>query len=192
MSETKNINLLKATGIVRRIDELGRIVIPKEIRRTLRLREGDPVEIYTGENGEIILRKYSVMSDLNEFAVQFADSLAKTAGYPTCITDRDAVVAVSGISKKDFSGKRITRELEQAMEDRSTFIAKDNRSDYFPILEDVGGDKIMSYVVTPIISHGDPVGSVIMFSPDNKKSLGDTEAKLTQSAAAVIGRQLEQ
>ncbi|HIU29335.1 MAG TPA: AbrB/MazE/SpoVT family DNA-binding domain-containing protein [Candidatus Egerieisoma faecipullorum] len=192
MSEARNINLLKATGIVRRIDELGRIVIPKEIRRTLRLREGDPVEIYTGENGEIILRKYSVMSDLNEFAVQFADSLAKTAGYPTCITDRDSVVAVSGISKKDFTGKRITRQLEQAMEDRSTFIAKDKKNDYFPILEGVGGDKIMSYVVTPIISHGDPVGSVIMFSPDNKNTLGDTEAKLTQSAAAVIGRQLEQ
>lgn len=106
MSEARNINLLKATGIVRRIDELGRIVIPKEIRRTLRLREGDPVEIYTGENGEIILRKYSVMSDLNEFAVQFADSLAKTAGYPTCITDRDAVVAVSRHFKEGFYRKK--------------------------------------------------------------------------------------
>ena len=139
---------MKATGIVRRIDDLGRVVIPKEIRRTLRLREGDPVEIYTGENGEIILRKYSVMSDLNEFAVQFADSLAKTAGYPTCITDRDSVVAVSGISKKDFTGKRITRQLEQAMEDRSTFIAKDKKNDYFPILEGVG-NCILGYADGP-------------------------------------------
>lgn len=192
MSDVKSANLLKATGIVRRIDELGRIVIPKEIRRTLRLREGDPVEIYTGEKGEIILRKYSVMGDLNEFAVQFAESLAKTAGYPTCITDRDSVVAVSGISKKDFNGKRITKQLELAMEDRSTYIAKNIKDDYFPILEDISSDKMMSFVVTPIISHGDPVGSVIMFSPDTKGSLGDTEAKLTQSAAAVIGKQLEQ
>lgn len=183
---------MKATGIVRRIDELGRIVIPKEIRRTLRLREGDPVEIYTGENGEIVLRKHSVMGDLNEFALQFADSLAKTAGYPTCITDRDSVVAVSGVSKKDFSGKRITRQLEQAMEDRTTFMAPDRRTDFFPILEDVSGDKMMSFVGTPIISNGDPVGSVIMFSPDTGKTIGDTEAKLTQSAAAVLGKQLEQ
>lgn len=182
---------MKATGIVRRIDELGRIVIPKEIRRTLRLREGDPVEIYMGENGEIILHKYSVMSDLNEFALQFADSLYKTAGYPTCITDRDAVVAVSGIPKKEFTGKRITHQLEEAMEDRSTYISKDRKTDFFPILEDVGGDKMTSFVVTPIISHGDPVGSVIMFSPDTRKSLGETEAKLTQSAASVLGKQLE-
>ena len=132
------------------------------------------------------------MSDLNEFALQFADSLAKTAGYPTCITDRDSVVAVSGVSKKDFSGKRITRQLEQAMEDRTTFIAPDRRTDFFPILEDISGDKMMSFVGTPIISHGDPVGSVIMFSPDTRKTIGDTEAKLTQSAAAIIGKQLEQ
>ena len=183
---------MKATGIVRRIDELGRIVIPKEIRRTLRLREGDPVEIYTGENGEIVLRKHSVMGDLNEFALQFADSLAKAAGYPTCITDRDYVVAVSGVPKKEFSGKRITKQLEQAMEDRMTFIAPDQRTDFFPILEDVTKDKMMSFVGTPIISHGDPIGSVIMFSHDTKKSIGDTEAKLTQSAAAIIGKQLEQ
>ena len=182
---------MKATGIVRRIDELGRIVIPKEIRRTLRLREGDPVEIYMGENGEIILHKYSVMGDLNEFALQFADSLYKTAGYPTCITDRDAAVAVSGIPKKEFTGKRITHQLEEAMEDRATYISKDRKTDFFPILEDVGGDKMTSFVVTPIISHGDPVGSVIMFSPDTRKSLGETEAKLTQSAASVLGKQLE-
>ncbi len=182
---------MKATGIVRRIDELGRIVIPKEIRRTFRLREGDPVEIFTGENGEIILHKHSVISDLNDFALHFADSLSKTAGYPTCITDRDAVVAVSGISKKEFNGKRITKQLEEAMEDRATYISRDSRTDFFPILEDVNGDKMTSFVVTPIISHGDPIGSVIMFSPDTRKSMGDTEAKLTQSAAAIIGKQLE-
>ena len=132
------------------------------------------------------------MGDLNEFALQFADSLAKTAGYPTCITDRDFVVAISGASKKEFNGKRITRQLEQAMEDRITFIAPDQKTDFFPILEDINKDKMMSFVGTPIISHGDPVGSVIMFSPDTKKSIGETEAKLTQSAAAIIGKQLEQ
>ena len=92
---------MKATGIVRRIDDLGRIVIPKEIRRTLRIREGDPLEIYTDKEGEVILKKYSPIGEMSEFASQFADSLNQTSGHISCISDRDSIIAVSGASKKD-------------------------------------------------------------------------------------------
>ena len=96
---------MKATGIVRRIDDLGRIVIPKEIRRTLRIRETDPLEIYTENTGEIVLKKYSPVGELSQFARDYAESLAATTGQIICITDREQIVAVSGTVKKDFMSK---------------------------------------------------------------------------------------
>ena len=93
---------MKATGITRKIDELGRIVIPKEIRRTLRIREGTPLEIFTEKNGEIILRKYSPMGELVAFAGQYADSLAQTTGMQVCITDLEQVIAAAGGAKKEY------------------------------------------------------------------------------------------
>ena len=89
---------MKATGIVRRIDDLGRVVVPKEIRRTLRIREGDPLEIFTDREGEIILKKYSPIGELGQFAGQYAESLAKTSGCLACVTDRDHVIAAAGLS----------------------------------------------------------------------------------------------
>ncbi len=183
---------MKATGIVRRIDDLGRVVIPKEIRRTLRIREGDPLEIYTGEDGGVILRKYSAIGELSDFAAQYAESLSKTSGYITCITDRDSVIAVSGAPKKDFLDKKISMELERVMEERATIVAKTATEGLIPVLEETGTEKYTSQVITPIIAHGDPIGAVIMLATDAKTSMGDVESKLTQSAAGVLGRQLEQ
>ena len=114
---------MKATGIVRRIDDLGRVVIPKEIRRTLRLREGTPLEIFTDREGEIILKKYSPMMELTTFAVQYAEAMAQSTGLLVCITDRDQVIAVAGGAKKDLLQRNISRQLEQAINERNTVMA---------------------------------------------------------------------
>ena len=111
---------MKATGIVRRIDDLGRVVVPKEIRRTLRLREGTPLEIFTDREGEIILKKYSPMMELNAFAGQYADAMAQSTGLLVCITDRDQVVAAAGGAKKDFFQKPISRALEHVIQEQRT------------------------------------------------------------------------
>ena len=182
---------MKATGIVRRIDDLGRVVIPKEIRRTLHIREGDPLEIFTMEDGSIILKKYSALGELTDFASGYAESLAKASGHPTFITDRDAIVAVSGASKRDFLSKRISRKLETLMEERSTFLVKSKSDGPIPIVED-DEHSYTSQVITPIVVHGDAIGSVIIFEDEGKTPLGELEKKLTQSAAGVLEKQLEQ
>ena len=113
---------MKATGIVRRIDDLGRVVIPKEIRRTLRIREGDPLEIFTDREGEIILKKYSPIGELGTFAKEYAESLAQTAGHITCIVDKDQIIAVSGGGKKEFFEKHISSEMENCINIRRSAI----------------------------------------------------------------------
>jgi AbrB family transcriptional regulator (stage V sporulation protein T) len=183
---------MKATGIVRRVDELGRIVIPKEIRRTLHIKNGDPLEIYTTESGGVILKKYSALKDLSDFAAQYADSLAKTSGHTLMITDRDVVVAVSGASKREYLDKKISRALENIMEDRDTVINKGHSDRTVNILEDKDSEIFSSQVITPILAHGDAIGTVMMLSADKKATFGELETKLTQSAATIIGRQLEQ
>ena len=107
---------MKATGIVRRIDDLGRVVIPKEIRRTLRIREGDPLEIFTDREGEVILKKYSPIGELSAQATQYSESLAQTTGLMVCVADRDTVIAAAGGAKKDYLGKPISKQLEDAIQ----------------------------------------------------------------------------
>ena len=116
---------MKATGIVRRIDDLGRVVIPKEIRRTLRIREGDPLEIYTEKDGEVIFKKYSPMGDLGEFAGQICESIGKNTGYIAAVCDRDAIIAVHGVQKRELLDKRCSQELEQLMELRRSYRYQD-------------------------------------------------------------------
>jgi AbrB family transcriptional regulator (stage V sporulation protein T) len=184
---------LKATGIVRRIDDLGRIVIPKEIRRTLRIREGDPLEIFTDKEGEIILKKYSPIGELGDFATQYAESLYKTSGHITCITDRDMIIAVSGGSKKDFMDKSLSSEVEKIIEEKSVLIVKSRDEKTITITADESPDKrYTSQVVSPIIAEGDPIGSVIFLSTDPNAHMGELEAKLAQSAAGFLGKQMEQ
>ena len=186
----KEVNDLKATGIVRRIDDLGRVVIPKEIRRTLRIREGDPLEIFTDREGEVIFKKYSPIGELGEFAVQYAETLSKTSGHTVCITDKDTVIAVSGAPKKDFAEKRISSELEKVMEEKTSFFLKVGDTKRLPVVD--GGDKYMAGVIAPIISEGDAIGTVIMVSDDGGSPMGEVEQKLAQSAAGFLGKQMDQ
>ena len=113
---------MKATGIVRRIDDLGRVVIPKEIRRTMRIREGDPLEIYTTKEGEVIFKKYSLLGGLEDFAAQFCDTLSRSTDFTAAVTDRDAIIAVAGVGKRELLGKTISEPLERIMEDRQVWL----------------------------------------------------------------------
>ena len=181
---------MKATGIVRRIDDLGRVVIPKEIRRTLRIREGAPLEIYTGKDGEVIFKKYSPVGELSEFAGDYAETLAKTSGYPICITDMDNVIAVSGIPKRELTDKKISTDIERIMEEKTSFVCRGTEKRTVPVIE--GSEKYSAGVVAPIISEGDTIGSVVFFSNEQQPKMSEIEEKLAQSAANFLGRHMEQ
>lgn len=183
---------MKATGIVRRIDDLGRVVIPKEIRKTLRIREGDPLEIFTDKDGEVILKKYSPIGELTEFAVQYAETLAKTSGHVACITDKDSVIAVSGAPKREFLDKNISYELEKIMNDKTTWVVKSSTEKRVPIFNNESLDKYYAQVISPIVSEGDTIGSVVLMATESSSQMGDAEVKLAQSAAGFLGKQMEQ
>lgn len=159
---------MKATGIVRRIDDLGRVVIPKEIRRTLRIREGDPLEIFTDREGEIILKKYSPIGELAAFAGMYADSLAKEAGCLVCICDMDQVVAASGNGRKEVQEKYISKVLQGELEERNSILAKVDEKKYIRVFREQEKDYVWESI-TPIICEGDVVGGVILLSSDEKE-----------------------
>lgn len=190
--EFKGGKILKATGVVRRIDDLGRIVIPKEIRKTLRIKEGDPLEIFTDKEGEVILKKYSPIGELSEFATGYAETLAKTTGHIACITDKDTVIAVSGGSKKEFLEQDLSKELEQLLEDKEVYTSKENNEVSIPITKNDNKErKYNSQVVYPIVSQGDVIGSVILLSKEANTKMGDAELKVVQSAAGFLSSQME-
>ena len=178
---------MKATGIVRRIDDLGRVVIPKEIRRTMRIREGDPLEIFTERDGEVIFKKYSPMGELSDFAGQICESLFKTTGCTAAICDRDGIIAASGVSRKELLDKRISAQLEDIMEKRGVYTA-DQRAN-LPVCE--GGEMCVS-VAAPILSAGDVLGCVLFAAEKNGPCHGETESKLAQTVAAFLGKQMEE
>ncbi|MEG0214987.1 MAG: stage V sporulation protein T [Hungatella sp.] len=181
---------MKATGIVRRIDDLGRVVIPKEIRRTLRLREGTPLEIFTDREGEIILKKYSPMVELTAFAGQYADAMSQATGLMVCITDRDQVIAVSGGSKKELLQKAISKQLELVIGERSVVQATKEEKAFIPLTsEEIEG--ITAQVIAPIICEGDAIGSVSLLGREQRARFGEMEAKLVLTAAGFLGRQME-
>ena len=152
---------MKATGIVRRIDELGRVVIPKEIRRTLRIREGDPLEIYTDREGDVILKKYSPIGEMGDIARQFSESLNRIVGHVALVTDRDMVLAASGTRSRDYVDRPLSLPLEQAMSDRKTLTAFRGGNGVIPILGGEDSD-YNCQVVVPIISEGEIIGSVVL------------------------------
>ena len=180
---------MKATGIVRRIDDLGRVVVPKEIRRTLRIREGDPLEIFTDREGEIILKKYSPIGELSQCAREYADALGQVTGHIVAITDKDQFIAVAGGAKKELLAKTISKELEQAIEDRETLLTSKDDGAFISVAEDL--DDVASQVVVPVLSEGDAIGAVLIMSRDNREKVGDTEKKLAMTAASFLGRQME-
>ena len=169
---------MRATGIVRRIDELGRVVIPKEIRRTLRIREGDPLEIYTDRDGEVILKKYSPIGEMSSFAKDYTESLFRSLGHIAVIVDRDQVVAASGLPRKELGDKPISRALETAI------VAVTTEEDQNP--------NYTAQVISPIIADGEAIGAVLLMSRDNGVKMGDTELKVAETAAGIVGRQMEQ
>ncbi|HAN09755.1 MAG TPA: stage V sporulation protein T [Clostridiales bacterium] len=183
---------MKATGIVRRIDDLGRVVIPKEIRRTLKIREGDPLEIFTQKDGEIIFKKYSPIGELGNFAKEYAEALSQVSGHITCIADKDQLIAVSGGSKRELLKKEISEQLERTIDDRTVVLANKNDTHYIPVLMNEGDNRYNSQLIVPIISEGDAIGAVIFLSEDSKTKMGEVEEKLAQSAAGFLGKQMEQ
>ena len=183
---------MKATGVVRRIDDLGRIVIPKEIRKTLRIKEGDPLEIFTDREGQVILKKYSPIGELSEFATEYAETLAKTTGHIACITDKDMVIAVSGGSKKEFLEQSLSKDLERIMDDKEVYLSKENNDRSLPVTQNDNNERIANaQVIYPIISDGDAIGSVILISKDSNVKMTDIEKKVAQSAASFLGSQME-
>lgn len=180
---------MKATGIVRRIDDLGRVVIPKEIRRTLRIREGDPLEIYTATDGEVIFKKYSPVGEMSVFAGQYADVLSRISNLPTIICDRDHVIAAAGVSKREFLERRITSTLENYIENRKSYQASGNNVNE---VQPVEGIEHYASVIYPIIAAGDVTGAVVMLKNETNQAPSETEVKLAQSAAAFLGKQMEE
>jgi AbrB family transcriptional regulator (stage V sporulation protein T) len=174
---------MKATGIVRRIDDLGRVVIPKEIRRTLRIREGDPLEIFVDREGEVILKKYSPIGELGDFAKEYAESLHESTGHIALIADRDIIVAVAGAPKK-------------AIEDRRTVLMpKPGDHKYCEtcaVLDEEGECDFSAQVIAPIIAEGDPIGAVILTSREPGVVMGDMEVKIAETAAGFLAKQMEQ
>lgn len=177
---------MKATGIVRRIDDLGRVVIPKEIRRTLRIREGDPLEIFVDRDGEVILKKYSPISELSDFAKEYAEALFDSLGNPVLICDRDTYITVAGGSKKDYLNRSISDLVESIMEDRNTTLETQKTQ---ISLVDGFTEEVQSYTMGPIIANGDPIGAVIIFSKEG--TLGEVERKAVETAAGFLARQME-
>ena len=182
---------MKATGIVRRIDDLGRVVIPKEIRRTMRIKEGDPLEIFTNREGEVIFKKYSPIGELQNFASEYADTLHKTSGMPIFVCDRDAIIAVSGASKREYLEKKVSHEVEEIMENRLMYQYVSQNNNVY--ITDFGKEHYISTAM-PIIAEGDVIGCVISGWQDNsvnEKISSEIEAKLIQTAGIFLGKQME-
>jgi AbrB family transcriptional regulator, stage V sporulation protein T len=184
---------MKATGIVRRIDDLGRVVIPKEIRRTLRIREGDPLEIFTDREGGVILKKYSPIGELSDFAKEYAEALQQSIGNAVLICDKDTIIAVSGTTKKEYLDKRVSEEVERILVERKTVVhsAKEGGKGFAVTSDEDDGKTYSAQVISPIIAEGDAIGAVIIMSKDTNVSMGELEKKLAETAASFLGKQME-
>lgn len=180
---------MKATGIVRRIDDLGRVVIPKEIRRTMRIREGDPLEIFTTKDGEVIFKKYSPIGELSDFASQYAESMYKVNGCVCAIADKDNIIAVAGAPKKELLDKRISSDLENLLDQKINYMVKKDKSDAISLVEE--NTKYYVGTLSPIISEGDCIGCVILVGTEEAQDISELELQLTATAALFLGKQME-
>ena len=179
---------MKATGIVRRIDDLGRVVIPKEIRRTMRIREGDPLEIFTDKDGELIFKKYSPIGELSDFAAQICDSLRRSTDGIAAVCDRDAVIAISGGAKKELLEKPISAQLSEIMDNRAPY-RQGSGGSYLPV--SAADDKYCISVAAPVITEGDVMGCVLFITPKNSPPSTELEYKLAQTVSSFLGKQME-
>lgn len=176
---------MKTTGVVRRIDDLGRIVIPKEIRRSLRIKDGESLEIFV-DNEMIALKKYSSMNDLSDICNNLANTINQTLSKNIIITNRDNVIAYSGNNKNNYIEKNISRYVEDKLKNREIIVEKDKKNVEF--IEQLNNN--CSYVISPIISNGDVIGSVIIFSETD--NISDLEAKISSLTANFLGRHIEE
>ena len=179
---------MKATGIVRRIDDLGRVVIPKEIRRTMRIREGDPLEIFTEADGTVLFKKYSPVGELAPQAAQYAEVLSKATGLGVLVSDRDRIVAAAGLPRREVLEKRVSAGLDEVMQQRRTHVACAGDG---ARLQPIDGVPRFAGVAAPIIAAGDVSGAVCLLLPENGAVPSDGEHKLAQVAASFLGKQLE-
>lgn len=179
---------MKATGIVRRIDDLGRVVIPKEIRRTMRIREGDPLEIYTNSEGEVIFKKYSAISEMSENAGYVADIMYKIAGCPVAVFDKDHVVASAGVPKKELLERRVSGQLEELMDSRGQYFCPEaSTNNFFPA---EGSDRT-AVAAVPILNAGDVSGAVVFLSSEKCREVTDLQKSLVTAAAQFLAKQVE-
>ena len=179
---------MKATGIVRRVDDLGRIVIPKEIRRTLKIREGDPLEIYTEKDGGVIFRKYSPMGDLQDFASQLCESIGANTGHVAAVSDRDSIIALSGAPKRELMDKPNSQELDKLMESRKNYRYTPGEA---MLRAAEGSDKYHLGVAAPILSQGDLMGCVMLLMGENAEPMAEADQRLAQTVAGFLGKQME-
>ena len=180
---------MKATGIVRRIDDLGRVVIPKEIRRTMRIREGDPLEIFTEKDGEVVFKKYSPVGELSPFAVQYADVLARACNMTVLICDRDHVIAAAGSNRKDFYDRRVSAQLDDVMDARQVYVTRAGTTEPLQPVEAINR---YAAVAAPILASGDVTGVVCLLQPESGSIPTEGDVRLAQVAAAFLGKQMEE
>ena len=182
---------MKATGIVRRIDDLGRIVIPKEIRRTMRIREGDPMEIFTSREGEILLKKYSPVGELGEFAAELAESISQSIGELVCVTDRDYIIAAAGVGKKEYEGKPLDQNFQMAIDQRCNHVVDADKKEAVAVF--LGDEKVYSrQAIATILSHGDCIGAVVILSRDSSRNQDEVLLQLAKTIARFLGKHMEQ
>ena len=175
---------MKATGIVRRIDDLGRVVIPKEIRRTYRIREGDPLEIFVTSNGEVVFKKYSPLGEISSCASDYAEVLTKAAGVPVIVCDKDHVIAAAGIPKKELLNRRVSPELGERIEKRQPILAGEEEERIQP----VEGSQRYAAAGYPVIVDSDTVGYLMALS--DKGRIGEFASELLHIAAELLARQI--
>ena len=184
---------MRATGIVRRIDELGRVVIPKEIRRTLRIREGDPLVIFTDHDGEVVLKKYSPIGEISAIAKDYTDSLHRTLGHIALISDRDAIVASSGAGKRDYIEKAISPDVERILENRQTMVLNLSAGlRMIPITGDDRSDAYSAQIVVPILADGEIIGGLMLLSRESGTDMTEIDRKVAETTANIVGKQMEQ
>lgn len=182
---------MKDTGIIRRIDELGRIVIPKEMRKTLRLNVGTQMEIYTNPTGELILKKYSAISDIKDYAQIFCQALAEGGEKGVLICDTDTVLACNNVSKKDYLNKAISLDLEKLIFERKNYLLNVNENaTTYPLVEN---DKTTYYsqIIVPIIVSSDIVGAIVLLSSNKDLIFTTNDVKIVQTVANILNKMLE-
>ncbi len=179
---------MKATGIVRRIDDLGRIVIPKEIRKTMHIREGAQLEIFTDSEGGVIFKKYSPIGELDESVSDYAETVAKITGNNVVVVDKDMVVAAAGTARRELLHKRISSDTEEMIEQRRQYVYKIGE-DRKPLCKDL--EKAYSGIINPILLEGDAIGAIVMLIPDMGNAPGESDVKVLATAAQILSRQIE-